>query len=222
MTGSPAMFGPPERVEPKATPMSPEMAAIVLQAEYRQLTGKEPTVSVLKNLMAQWSLETARGQHMWNYNFGNLKAGPSEPRVMYLPCSEYVDGERVTYPVPHQACRFRTFERAGQGARAFLELLAARPAWWSGLHSGSIAGYSQGLLGPPAYHTTPEPAYRAGLEARAAELGAIAQELGAPDPVPMARWVLLLAGGAAAYWLLGGELPALGRMKKPPLPLLKA
>lgn len=136
----------------KLTPLSPDSAARAIATGYQQVTGSKPSRAILGLLIGQWALETGNGQSIHNFNFGNKKASSGDD-YQYFRCSEIVYGKEVYYDPPHPACKFAAYPNAETGARAFIASLKRRPNWWSGLQSGTVKGFIDGLTKAPAYFT---------------------------------------------------------------------
>jgi hypothetical protein len=63
------------RVRAQITPMTGQEAARYLREAYIAHRGSPPSDAVLAVLLAQWGLESGRGRHMYNFNYGGVKTG---------------------------------------------------------------------------------------------------------------------------------------------------
>lgn len=147
----------------KLTPITPNEALLALTHAYHEATGAPPTRAVSELLLAHFNHETGKGKSVHNFNMGNKKSVPSDMYHQYFGCWEMVDGQRVDYPSGHSSCRFAAYRTLEQAAAAHIALMASRPHWWAGLHSGSAAGFAAGLSQKPAYFTADPGRYAAAL-----------------------------------------------------------
>jgi hypothetical protein len=160
----------------KKTPLTAEQAAMALAAGYKQVTGRFPTVSTLGFLIAQTALETGNWNSLWNYNFGNAKATKSDPYVQFFRCSEVINGKEVFFDPPHPTCKFVAHKDAADGAAHYVRVLAKRPHWWAGLHSGSVESFINGLTTAPKYFTASPSLYLKGMQRLTGQYSALAQK----------------------------------------------
>jgi hypothetical protein len=64
-------------VHARLTPMSFAEAAEAMKGALRNEIGSDPTRECLALALAKCALETGRWRSIWNWNYGNVKAGPS-------------------------------------------------------------------------------------------------------------------------------------------------
>jgi hypothetical protein len=150
----------------RKTPLTPDEAAKALAEGYKKFTGKWPTPVTLGLLIAQSAFETGNWKSIWGYNFGNAKATSADTHVQFLRCWEVKDGQKIWYDPPHPVCKFAAYLNPADGAAAYMKLLAKRPHWWTGLHSGTVQGFVNGLTTRPAYFTADPGEYARGMTDR--------------------------------------------------------
>lgn len=148
-----------EQVEAIRTPLEPEQAIQVLSAALEGELGRPPTIAELKMVVAQSSLETARWQKMWNWNFGNSVAVSDQPY--------FVLRQKVVH-------RFRPFASSWQGATYYVALLRRRFSnAWQLLGSGDPVAYAYALRAQNYYEGDAAPYGR--------DLLAVYNRLGGPS-----------------------------------------
>lgn len=104
----------PRELPAEKTPSSPEAIAVALRSAWTVLLGAPPPAGAIALLLAQWALETGHGQAMWNWNFGNVKAGSSwGGDWCFFPCNEILTAAAAQASVAR--ARPRT-DRAGADA----------------------------------------------------------------------------------------------------------
>lgn len=109
------------QVRPQRTPLSGSQAASAIESAYRELTGENPSKATLAILTSQWSLETAQGERMYNYNFAGLKGKSPEGYTAVLKTREgWGAGERQIRD------GFRAYGSAEAGAKDYVSLLLRR------------------------------------------------------------------------------------------------
>lgn len=144
-------------------------AAQALSSAYQAVTGAQPSTAILTLLMAQTSFETrpsgkTTGWNLPNFNWGGIKASVWDPLVQIFQTHEGYGSSQTTLPQ-----RFAAYPSLEDGAEAYIRTLKARPAWWSGLQSGTPQGLLQGLTTPPKYFTGDPAGYLAGIRGLAAQ-----------------------------------------------------
>jgi len=151
-------------VENRLTPLDRAAAATALVTAYQRLVGRLPSEKVAALLLAQSALETGHWKSIHNYNFGNIKAGPSYPLIVQFRCSE-LDGHGVEtfYEPPDPHCNFRAYDTAAEGAVDYLKVLQSRPHWWRGLHTEDASAFVDALATPPKYFTANPTKYKRAL-----------------------------------------------------------
>lgn len=164
------------------------------------LFGKKPSDGALCVLLAQWALETARGEACWNWNLGNAKYPSARVKQtdgsyvetvplgsrgdwQWYPAGEVrKDGTEYTiYPPDRGAC-WMAYATLLDGASAYLAFLRRRyrPAW-EYLATGNAAGFSHRLkqLG---YYTASEAKYTRGMVSLCSEFAAMPKSLRLGEP----------------------------------------
>jgi hypothetical protein len=154
-------------VDPKLTVMPFEFAREALAAALRDPVTRAPARrEVLALAMAKCALETGRFQKIWNWNFGNIKAGASYPGMFTCITLNEVIGGRVQWfapdgpvirlaggsftptaeprvPVPpgHPQTRMRAHANRFDGAYAYVDFMQARATMWNALQTGDPYQY---------------------------------------------------------------------------------
>lgn len=128
------VVGRTQNVTAQSTPMTGEQAAGYMRRAWRQLhNGQNPPNGALEVLLAQWALETGRGNRMLNYNFGGIKSVGAGFRTRYGT----TEGDRVAGTATRQTLWFQAYGNADEGARHFVRMLT------QGMHRGAFAAYMQ-------------------------------------------------------------------------------
>ncbi len=173
-------------VPPVKTPLTFAEAARSMRQGIYVATGEQPTNAALALALAKTALETGRWQSMWNYNWGNVKAG-AEYHGMYtcITLNEVLNGRTVWFapegelvrkdgplkyepllvPPGHAQTRMRAYANAYDGAQQYADFVANgryRDAWQR-LLAGDPAGYVHALK-MKGYFTADEATYRRGVE----------------------------------------------------------
>lgn len=126
--------GRTQDVTAQATPMTGEQAAGYMRRAWQQLhNGQNPPNGALEVLLAQWALETGRGNRMLNYNFGGIKSVGAGFRTRYGT----TEGDRVAGTATRQRLWFQAYGNADEGARHFVRMLT------QGMHRGAFGAYMQ-------------------------------------------------------------------------------
>lgn len=190
----------------KLTPLTPDEAGQAIANAYKKVTGKLPSKAILGLLLGQWAGETANGQSVHNYNFGNGKATASSPYVQYFRCWERdAAGNKVWYDPPAPECKFAAYLNAEEGAVAFINLLKKRDNWWKGLHTGTVKGFVAGLaVRPYAYFTDDVGRYEKLVETRTAKYAAIAAKYAGSAATQVIIGLVVAFAGIVGYRLVKG------------------
>jgi hypothetical protein len=192
---------PPGELPNKSTPLTAEQAVKAISDGYLIATGKRPTPVILALLTGQSALETGNwGSGIHNYNFGNKKWSSGDKNWQFFRCSEIVDGKEVFYDPPHPACKFAAYGTAADGAAAYIRLLQSRPHWWSGLQSGTVDGFIQGLTTAPKYFTANPVTYRNVLGERMANYTTLAAKYAASAASGIGKTIAVVAVGILGFY----------------------
>jgi hypothetical protein len=152
----------PHRIPAAKTPVTPQQAYQALQGAWVDRFDAAPRPDSLLCLLAQWALETGRGQSMWCFNMGNVKGRPdgSDGRSWcYFACDEVIDGHVKWFYPDDPACCFRAFESLEDGARDYLDELWHRfQKSWGAVVSGDPAMFAHQLK-LQGYYTASEAQY---------------------------------------------------------------
>lgn len=160
---------------------------------------------VLALALAKTALETGRWRSIWNYNFGNVKAGETyvgmftcfacgeelaegscwfEPDGMIINRTKGTGSRPVTYEVPpgHPQTRFRAFANEFDGALEYVEFVNSSryAAAWKALLTGDARAYVHQLK-LAHYFTAAEEPYARGVISLQAEFQGKLNGL-APEP----------------------------------------
>ena len=173
-------------VEPRLTPLTFDEALLAFRQGIHVATGEKPSDKALALCLAKTALETGRWQKMYNYCFGNVKAGEDyEGMYTAYKCNEVLNGRVVWFapegqltgkngvvtglswavPPAHPQCRFRSYANKFDGAQQYVDFVANgryRDAW-AQLLEGDAAGYVHALK-LKGYFTADEDTYLRGVE----------------------------------------------------------
>ncbi len=155
---------------PRLTPLLFDRAAQALSAGLREDNGLAPSRAVLALCLAKTALETGRWQKIWNYNFGNIKAGDSYVgRYTCITLNEVIKGQvkwfapdgpvirlaggtftptaepRVAVPPGHPQTRMRSYANPFDGGISYCDFLRKRPAMWAALLLGEPVAFVRAL-----------------------------------------------------------------------------
>lgn len=173
----------------RLTPLSFGEASSSLAAALRSNLGKAPSRQALALACAKSALETGRWKSIWNFNFGNVKAG--DKYVGNYCCFElnevlHEDGKDVVVwfsprgrldgkggkvvaepfedPPGHPQTRMRAHANQFDGAFAYADFVAGGryAAAWQRLLVGDAVGYVHALK-LAGYFTAPEADYTKGV-----------------------------------------------------------
>jgi hypothetical protein len=122
-------------VEPAVTVLSWNDAATALRWALEG-PSSTPSPEVLSLCLAKSALETGRWTKIWNFNFGNVKAGGSYVGMYTcIRLNEVLNGkvkwfdpdsEGFAVPPGHPQTRMRAYANAWDGAQAYVEVLQQR------------------------------------------------------------------------------------------------
>lgn len=145
-------------VQPGRTPLSGEQAASAIASAYEARTGQKPSAETLAILTSHWSLETAQGTRMFNFNFAGIKGHSPDGMTAVMRTREGF-GERAT----HIRDGFRAYSTAEAGAADYVGLLERRyaPAL-EAAKSGDPVAFAQKLKAG-GYYTGNEAQYAQGI-----------------------------------------------------------
>ena len=154
-------------VAPRRTPTTPANVRSAIAAAYRRQTGAEPTSSLLDVLTAHVSHETARGERMYNFNFGGIKgAGPDGATTRYATREIGADDEERRI-----VDGFRAYRTLGDGAADYLATMRVRyPNAVAAAARGDVDGFSTALK-QRGYFTAHLDDYAASMRALTRESG---------------------------------------------------
>jgi flagellum-specific peptidoglycan hydrolase FlgJ len=143
------------------TPMTAASARLCLALAHHVVTGRAPSERSLALLLAQWALETGRGEQMYGYNFGGLKANTGG--VDFATRESHGRAERQLVQ------RFRTYATAMDGAVDFIQTLANEfPLAFVVLKTGFVTNYVDALM-EDGYFTGDPARYRRAIDSLAKE-----------------------------------------------------
>ncbi len=144
----------PREMLPTRTPCSPARLIVALARPWREALGQVTDAAPLRLLVAQWALETGRGQECRAWNLGNVKSVEGDEHDWcFFECGEVLGIEaahrardasplasirwendhqaEVLFRPDHPACRFRAFAGLDEGAASWFALMRGRfaSAW---------------------------------------------------------------------------------------------
>jgi mannosyl-glycoprotein endo-beta-N-acetylglucosaminidase len=138
-------------------------------------TGRRPNARTVDVLAAQVALETARGNTMYNFNFGGIKGASPQGETANYMTREVVGGRDVQL---RQG--FRAYASLDEGARDYVAVLRTRfPQAYAQAVAGNVDGFAHALK-ESHYYTAAEDQYAAGLRAA---VGIQGQSEVAPAPL---------------------------------------
>jgi flagellar protein FlgJ len=163
----------------------PQLRAALARAT-QKVTGQAPTARFLDVLTAQAAVETGRGEHMYNWNFGGIKgAGPSGGTTT-LRTKEILDGKEVEI-----RDGFRAYGTIDEGAVDYVALLQRRfGSAVSAAQRGDVDGFAHALK-RSGYYTADADDYAAALRGIAKEVahagpaGALSPYAAGADGAPL-------------------------------------
>lgn len=163
----PAVFAKPaapavRAVAPQRTPTTVSDIRAALSRAHVRVAGRPASPDLLDTLTAQVSLETARGDRMYNYNFGGIKGASPAGTTAACMTHEVIDGKDVTVRQD-----FRAYESLDQGADDYVKVMRTRfSAALAPAERGDLEGYAHALK-QARYYTAREGDYAAALRANA-------------------------------------------------------
>ncbi len=169
-------------VASRRTPMNMNGIRQALAGAYRQAHGSNIPGKMLDILSAHVAHETARGDRMFNYNFGGIKGtGPSGLTTKYQT-TEVFDGETKKL-----VDGFRAYRSPEEGAGDYLKLLHDRfPAAFQDAKQGDVTAFA-GSLKQAGYFTADLEGYARALRGNLhAGVGGV-RSIGASYPSPSGR-----------------------------------
>ncbi|MBK9496873.1 MAG: peptidoglycan-binding protein [Xanthomonadales bacterium] len=151
------------KVEAVRTNATVDQVRKALSISWVALFGEHPSPESICVLLAQWALETGRGNSMWNYNLGNVKSHQKDGDWCFFRCNEVINGKVVWFEPDHPACCFRAYPTLQQGADAYMHELHGRFAKaWPAVISGNPTEFSKRLKASK-YYTADEGKYTSTL-----------------------------------------------------------
>jgi hypothetical protein len=137
------------------TPLSELDVARALRSAYQELFDEDPTHEILGVAWSQIALENARGQAIYDFNFGNI-TGTGENGFYALETDEQVAPgvwKRLTL-------HYAAHPDAGAGARAYWRLITGahyRPVFDAEFKDGNASGATMHLHALGYFTANPEP-----------------------------------------------------------------
>jgi hypothetical protein len=149
-----------QEIDAHRTPLGLGRIRAAIAGAHRRLTGKSIPRPMLDLLAAHVAHETARGERMFNFNFGGIKgAGPSGLTARYRT-TEVLDGKAHNI-----VDGFRAYRSAEEGASDYLRLLKERfPGAWASAADGDAAAFADRLK-QAGYFTADLTGYTQALQA---------------------------------------------------------
>jgi hypothetical protein len=143
----------------------PQLRAALARAT-QKVTGHAPTARFLDVLTAQAAVETGRGEHMYNWNFGGIKGSGPTGATTTLRTKEILDGKEVEI-----RDGFRAYGSIDEGAVDYVALLQKRfGSAVSAAQRGDVDGFAHALK-RSGYYTADANDYAAALRGIAKEVG---------------------------------------------------
>lgn len=145
-------------VAPVKTPISGTQAAAAIGDAYERVMGEKPSQETLAILTSHWSLETARGTRMYNFNFAGLKGKSPEGLSTELATREGHGSTAVRI-----RDGFRAYQSAEAGALDYVSLLERR--YGSALEAAKAGDPAEFAvrLKQKGYYTGDERLYTSGI-----------------------------------------------------------
>lgn len=142
----------------------PQLRAAIARA-CTKVNGRAPSARFLDVLTAQAAVETGRGEHMYNWNFGGIKGSAPSGGTAVLRTKEILDGKEV---VIHDG--FRAYASIDEGATDYVALLRRRfGAAVDAAQRGDVDGFAHALKAS-GYYTASVDDYAAALRGVTKEL----------------------------------------------------
>jgi len=213
--------------DPIETVISFDEAALIMRWALGEQLGHAPPDGTLALALAKVWLETGRGKHCWNHNWGNVKAAPSYigqftcitlnevlggKVVWFAPEGELtaapskggkLKGAPIAVPDGHPQTRMRAHPNHYDGADCYVDFVAngRYRAAWQELLVGHAESYVHALK-VACYFTADEGAYRRGVVALRDELLCRIRGLEKPKPVDL-EWEQLVRSVPGVQFDLG-------------------
>lgn len=174
----------------QTTPLSTDQIIEFTAYGYEAYMGAPPTAPCLACNVAQISLETGNGEHMQDYNAGNVKWSQDWlGNWTMFRCNEVLNGKIEWFNPPHPQTWFRAFESGMKGMQAQIEFLAGRDRYkraWHWFMEGNPDAAVRALA-TAGYFTANVDAYaRAVVSIYGKVLPFCQQRLGG-QPIPLAQ-----------------------------------
>lgn len=167
-------------VASRRTPMSSGAIRGALSEAHRRMHGRPMPPRMLDILSAHVAHETARGERMFNFNFGGIKgAGPTGLTARY-GTTEVLEGESTKI-----VDGFRAYRSATEGAMDYLKLLEGRySSAVDEAQRGDVAGFSTALK-RSGYYTADVADYTRAMQAHVHEQNGHRGHVAAPQGLPL-------------------------------------
>lgn len=214
-------------VDPIETRLTFEDAVPIVRWAVSEQLGREPTDGAIALALAKIWLETGRGLHCWNHNWGNVKAAPSYVGMFTCVTLNEVIGGKVLWFAPegeltaapskggklkgapiavpdgHPQTRMRAHANHFDGADCYFDFVAngRYKAAWQELLLGHAESYVHALK-VACYFTADEGAYCRGVVALRDELLCRLRGLEKPKPVDL-EWEQLVRSVPGVQFDLG-------------------
>ena len=186
----------------------PQLRAALARAT-QQVTGQAPSARFLDVLTAQAAVETGRGEHMYNWNFGGIKGSGPSGATTTLRTKEILDGKEVEI-----RDGFRAYKSIDEGAVDYVSLLQRRfGGAVSAAQRGDVDGFAYALKSS-GYYTASADDYAAALRgivkeaSRAGGATGVSDATGDPSLGAIPSLESLPQGDFASSDLLGRVLDA--------------
>lgn len=193
-------------VAPVSTPLTLDEAIDRMRQGIHVATGEPPSNTALALALAKTALETGRWKSMWNWNWGNIKAGESfDGMYTCITLNEVLNGKTVWFapggqldrkggdvtglawavPPGHPQTRMRAYANGYDGAQEYVSFVAdGRYAdAWARLLEGDAVGYVHALK-LKGYFTADEATYARGVQSLFREFALRIEERTPTDPAP--------------------------------------
>lgn len=154
-------------LEPICYPMTELETVQVLHSAWVSIFNAEPSIDSMGVLFAQWALEVGIGaKYAKCYNFGNIKSIATDGLYWTnFRCNEIIGGKNVFFDPPNDACKFRAFQTAADGAVDYIKFLSQRKSYanaWAQVIAGNPSEYAHQLK-ISRYYTAAEKIYTNGV-----------------------------------------------------------
>lgn len=153
------------------TLLSFDDVADAIPIAFERSEGTAPSLKTVAKLLAQSSLETGNYQHMWNYNFGNVKKrwSPDDGLLFTMfRCNEIIGGKTQWFDPPHLQTHFRAFDTPADGIADWQRLILKGARYASAkalLLDDAASGHAFAFkLGECGYYTADKSLYSNAVE----------------------------------------------------------